>query len=77
MKNFVTNFIYYLIAFIIFAIFYTVEALVISILWNYVVPTIFGLPTIDLWQSLVILSLCTLLFKTDFVNLKVNKKKGK
>ena len=31
-------------------------------LWNAVIPAVFGLPAITLWQSLCLLALCRLLF---------------
>lgn len=32
-------------------------------LWNYVVPTVFGLPEISYWQAVALFILCGLLFK--------------
>ncbi len=34
------------------------------LLWDWLMPTIFGLPTITFWQSCGLNLLCSLLFKT-------------
>lgn len=39
-------------------------------LWNWLMPVIFGLPTLTFWQSLGLLTLCSFLFKTYTVNNK-------
>jgi len=34
-------------------------------LWNYVMPTVFGLPSITAWQSLALLILSQIFFKSN------------
>ena len=34
-------------------------------LWNYVMPTVFGLPEISVWQTLVLLILAEIFFKKN------------
>ena len=46
-------------------------ALPIMLLWNWLMPIIFGLPTISFWQALGLNLLTGLLFRTS--NVKVNK----
>jgi membrane protein required for beta-lactamase induction len=35
------------------------------LLWNWLMPVIFGLPTIGFWQALGLCALCSLLFKSS------------
>ncbi|MBN1798665.1 MAG: hypothetical protein JW822_08800 [Spirochaetales bacterium] len=37
--------------------------LVVMLLWNWLMPDIFGLKQIDYWQAFGLLALCTILFK--------------
>jgi len=53
-------------AFIIFAI----GAWPTMLLWNWLMPTIFGLTTITYWQSFGLLWLTTLLFRSGMSNSK-------
>lgn len=32
------------------------------LLWNFVMPAIFGLPTVNFWQAFAILAICNFLF---------------
>ena len=43
------------ILFILWFIFTLVEALILKIAWNYVMPYLFHLPTLSYWQSLALL----------------------
>jgi hypothetical protein len=35
---------------------------IVSLLWNYVIVVIFGLPTINMYQGIALLILCNMLF---------------
>lgn len=48
-----------------------IVALPTWLLWNWLMPSIFGLPQIGIWQSLGLIILCNILFKTS-----VTTKKG-
>lgn len=37
--------------------------LVVMLLWNWLMPDIFGLKTVSYWQAFGLLALCTILFK--------------
>jgi len=39
-------------------------------LWNWLMPTLFGLNEITVWQSLGLLLLSNILFKSSYTNLK-------
>jgi len=43
-------------------VFATVGAWIVQLLWNWLVPTLFGGPTVTLWQALGLLLLCRILF---------------
>lgn len=47
-----------------------IEGWVVASLWNWLMPTIFGLTTITTWQGVGILALCNLLFKSYITNTK-------
>ena len=40
-------------------------ALPVMWMWNYLMPDLFGLKTIDFWQALVLSGLCGTLFKPN------------
>jgi len=40
-------------------------SLPVLLLWNWLMPVIFGLPEIDIWQSIGLLFLCGFLFKPN------------
>ena len=40
-------------------------ALPVMLLWDWLMPTLFGLKTITLWQALGLLILCGMLFKSS------------
>ena len=42
-----------------------IEAIFVGLCWNYLMPLIFGLPTITYWQAFVLSLLCGLLFGQD------------
>lgn len=48
------------------------EAWVVMLLWNAVMPTLFALPSIGFWMACCILMLCNLLFKSTHT---IHKKK--
>lgn len=52
----ITGLILVLIAFVI------IEGWIVACLWNWLMPTIFGLTTITPWQGMGILILCNTLF---------------
>jgi hypothetical protein len=35
---------------------------IVQLLWNWLLPTLFGLPRITIWQALGLLALCRILF---------------
>ncbi len=45
-----------------FAIFIAIGGEVVMLLWNWLAPTLFGLPHITFWQALGLLALCRILF---------------
>jgi hypothetical protein len=45
-------------------------ALPVMLLWNYLMPGLFGLSTISFWQALGLSALCGLLFKSSSVSSK-------
>jgi hypothetical protein len=45
-----------------FAGFITVGGLVVRGLWNWLLPPLFGWPTLTFWQALGLLALCRILF---------------
>jgi hypothetical protein len=46
------------------AIFCFLLGLAVKLLWNWLMPELFGLPQIGYWQAVGILALCHLLFKS-------------
>ena len=55
-----------IIAFIIgFIVVVTLTALPVMLLWNVLMPELFGLKTIDFWQALALSCLCSLLFQNS------------
>lgn len=42
-----------------------IEAFFVALCWNYIMPFLFGLPTIGYWQAFVLSVLCSMLFKND------------
>ena len=42
---------------------FTITALLLCHLWNWLIPVIFKLPTITYWQSLALLAISNILFK--------------
>ena len=42
-----------------------IASLPVMLLWNWLMPTIFGLTTINIWQAGGLILLCNLLFKPD------------
>lgn len=47
-----------------------IEGWVVALLWNWLMPTIFGLTTITTWQGVGILVLCNTLFKSHSTSVK-------
>ena len=45
-----------------------IEGWFVAYLWNWFMPTIFGLTTITLWQGVGIFVLCNMLFKSTGYN---------
>ena len=45
-----------------------IEGWFVTYLWNWLMPTIFGLTTITLWQGVGIFVLCDILFKSTGYN---------
>jgi hypothetical protein len=44
------------------ALFITIGGTVVMLLWNWLLPTLFGLKSITLWQAIGLLALCRILF---------------
>lgn len=49
---------------VVVAVMSVVVAYPVMLLWNWLMPELFGLATIDFWQALGISVLCQLLFKS-------------
>lgn len=45
----------------------------VMVMWNYLMPAIFGLGTIDFWQALILSALCSTLFKSSTSSSKDEK----
>lgn len=45
-----------------FAAFIAIGGWIVMLLWNWLLPPLFGFPTITFWQGLGILALCRILF---------------
>lgn len=43
-------------------VFTAIGGTVVMLLWNWLLPTLFGLPAISFWQALGLLALCRILF---------------
>lgn len=63
MKNFFTNLLTFIIALVFVAIFALILAFPVMLLWNWIMPAIFGLIKITFWQALGINLLCGFLFR--------------
>jgi len=44
------------------ALFITIGGTVVMLLWNWLLPTLFGLKSITFWQAIGLLALCRILF---------------
>ena len=44
------------------AVFTAIGGGVVKLLWNWLLPTLFGLPSITFWQAIGLLALCRILF---------------
>ena len=44
------------------AVFTAIGGGVVMLLWNWLLPTLFGLPSITFWQAIGLLALCRILF---------------
>jgi len=51
-----------LLALPLFALFVAIGGEVVKLLWNWLLPTLFGAPEITFWQALGLLALCRILF---------------
>jgi hypothetical protein len=45
-----------------FTIFIAIGGTLVMLLWNWLLPTMFGWPAISFWQALGLLALCRILF---------------
>jgi hypothetical protein len=50
------------LAILAMVIFVWIGGEVVMLLWNWLVPTLFGLPQVTFWQALGLLALCRILF---------------
>jgi hypothetical protein len=44
------------------AVFAFIGGNIVRLLWNWLVPSLFGLPAVTFWQALGVLALCRILF---------------
>ena len=63
MNNFLTGLLYLLYALITIAIYSLILGLPVMLLWNWIIPALFGLTKITFWQAIGLNLLCGLLFK--------------
>ena len=63
MNNFLTGLLYFLYALITIAIYSLILGLPVMLLWNWIIPALFGLTKITFWQAIGLNLLCGLLFK--------------
>lgn len=61
--NFFTNLVTFIIALVFVAIFALILAFPVMLLWNWIMPAVFGLIKITFWQALGINLLCGFLFR--------------
>lgn len=61
-----------LLAFSVIALLGVLLGLPLQLLWNWLMPTIFGLPTITFWQAMGLNILASILFKDN--SIKTNDK---
>jgi hypothetical protein len=47
---------------LVFALFVFLGGEIVRLLWNWLLPPLFGFPTITFWQALGLLALCRILF---------------
>jgi len=74
MNNPISNFLTMLFWGIVFiAVVCLILGLPVWILWNLLVPSLFGLPPIGFWEAVGLNVLCSLLFKDNTSLSKVNK----
>ena len=59
-----------LVAFLVAVLLNFLTAYFVVLCWNYVMPTLFGLPQITYWQAFVLSLLCGMLFQR---NINYNK----
>lgn len=55
---------------IVMVAFTSLGAVILMLLWNWIMPTLFGLPAITFWMAIGISLLFTILFKS---NVNINK----
>ena len=60
MEDFIKNF---LIGFVATLIFLSVICFPLMLLWNWLMPAVFGLPTLTFWQTAGLIIICHVLFK--------------
>lgn len=65
MDAFFTNLGLFVVGLVVVAVFGLIEAVFVSLCWNYIMPFLFGLPTIGYWQAFVLSFLCGMLFKNS------------
>lgn len=46
-------------------VFWVLGGIPVMFLWNWLMPAIFGLPTISIWQAIGLSVLCGILFKSS------------
>lgn len=64
---------FFLFLFVFVSVLYSVP---VMFLWNWICPTLFGLPEITLFQSWGLIFLCSLLFKSNSNSLSKSKEKN-
>ncbi|RAV30776.1 hypothetical protein [Sinomicrobium soli] len=64
-----------IIGFVIFKLaFIALYVCIVMLLWNWLMPSVFGIVKLDFWQTLGILLLCKLLFLGSGWNYRRNRK---
>jgi len=66
MRNFWDGCLFAVLAYILFTLFvWGIAAVFVTLCWNYVIPYIFGLPTINYLQALALVVVTKLLFAVN------------
>lgn len=67
-----TAVVYAILFYLLLVIFDLIFAYPFMLLWNWLMPAIFGLKVLTYWESLGLMILCGMLFKSSNVNTKTD-----